>query len=387
MKHLYGVVVVLAFNTILLAEDLSHYPAFSWDTVPVYIHFGKSGGALTDEEVKFVARTSNFVCLEKGHAVKRFGSTEKGIAFDAKRLKAANPKMKVLFYWNTFLNYPLYDACKTVKAHPKWIFRDATGEPIYKTRTLEQYNLLDAEFRRWWASVAGKAVKDYGCDGIFMDAVDQAKRPLWMKRGWGEGKEPLLTKAVIDMMQRARHETKGLVVYNGLRSSDRTKTTTGRQYLSHADGATIEHFGAFGSKSPAAIARDIFAVGRAAKSGRIVIVKGWPDPAFNWTNREKMRQPAAKLAAEARAKITFSLACFLVAAGENCYFCYSWGYREQHGSLVDYPEFRKPLGEPKGDAMIEEGRVYTRSFAHASVRVNLEKREATITWKPPRSTP
>ena len=357
-------------------------PAFSWKTVPVYIHFGKSGGALTEEELRFVAGVSDFVCLEKGHGKGRFGSTEKGTAHDAKRLKALNPRLKVLFYWNTFLNYPLYDACKTVRLRPEWLFRDGQGKPIYKTRTLEQYNLLDPAFRQWWASVAGEAVKRHGCDGIFMDAVNQAKRPLWMKRGWGAGKEKLLTEAVVDMMRRARKEMGGeaILLYNGIRSSDSKKQTTGPEYLPHADGATVEHFTAFRSRTKESIAGDIASIGEAAKGGKIVVVKGWPDPEFNWTNTAKMKLPPEQLAREAREKITFSLACFLVAAREHCYFCYSWGYREQHGSLVDYPEFRKPLGPPKGEAT-RKGWVYTRSFEHAAVRVDLAKRTAEIEWR------
>ncbi len=51
---------------------------------------------------------------------------------------------------------------------------------------------------------------------------------------------------------------------------------------------------------------------------------------------------------KARENITFPLACFLVAAQPYSYFCYSWGYRDQHGSLDSYPEFEKPLGEPTG---------------------------------------
>ena len=82
--------------------------------------------------------------------------------------------MKVLFYWNAFLNYPLYDACQTIAKHPQWIFRDKKGEPIYKVGTLEQYNLPNPEFQRWWATIARKGVTEYGCDGIFMDAVNQA---------------------------------------------------------------------------------------------------------------------------------------------------------------------------------------------------------------------
>lgn len=99
-------------------------PPCSWDTVPVYIHFGKTSGPLSAKELRFVAKNSTFVCFEKGHAKAKLGSTEKGIEHDAKRLKELNPDIKVLFYWNSFLNYQLYDACAEFGKHPEWVFRD-----------------------------------------------------------------------------------------------------------------------------------------------------------------------------------------------------------------------------------------------------------------------
>ncbi|MHC4241721.1 MAG: putative glycoside hydrolase [Planctomycetota bacterium] len=350
MRQFASILLTIAFQCSALASGVSVKPHFSWDTVPVYIHFGKSSGPLSDIELRFVAQASDFVCLEKGHGRGRSDSTEKGIAFDAKRLKALNPRMKVLFYWNTFLNYPLYDACQTVANHPEWIFRDKSGNPIYKTGKLEQYNLLNPEFRQWWASIAGKAVTEYECDGIFMDAVNQAKRPIWMKQGWGEGNEGMLTQAVAEMMRLASKlmGEDALLIYNGIRSSNTAGNTIGKEYLPYSDGVMVEHFTAFHSQSKESIAADIEAINTAASMGKAVVVKGWPDPTFNWTNKEKMRVPFAKLADEAQKKIIFSLACFLIAARENCYFSYSWGWREQHGSLVDYPEFHKPLGKPKG---------------------------------------
>jgi len=382
MRKFARIVLVISFHCATLASGDSASPYFSWDTVPVYIHFGKSSGSLSDSELRFVAKASDFVCLEKGHGRGRSGSTEKGIAFDAKRLKALNPRMKVLFYWNTFLNYPLYDACQTVASHPKWIFRDKSGNPIYKTGTLEQYNLLNPEFRQWWASITGKAVNEYGCDGIFMDAVNQAKRPIWMRRGWGVGNEHILTQAVADMMRLAGKQMgeDALLIYNGIRSSDPAAKTTGKEYLPYANGVMVEHFTAFHSQSKESIAADIEAINTAASMGKTVVVKGWPDPTFNWTNKEKMRIPSNELADEARKKIIFSLACFLIAAQENCYFSYSWGWREQHGSLVDYPEFHKPLGKPKGKAK-KENWVYTRTYEHASIWVDLAQRRAKIDWK------
>jgi len=382
MKQFTVIVLILVLQCATLAGVDSTSPYFSWDTVPVYIHFGKSSGPLSDAELRFVARMSDFVCLEKGHGRGRSGSTEKGIAFDAKRLKELNPRMKVLFYWNTFLNYPLYDACREFARHPEWIFRDRKGQPIYKTGTLEQYNLLDPQFRQWWAGIAGKAVTEYGCDGIFMDAVNQAKRSIWMKRGWGEGNEALLTQAVVDMMRSARKAmgNDASLLYNGMRSMDPAGNTSGAEYLTHASGVMVEHFTAFHSRSKESIAADIKAITIAAGMGKNVVVKGWPDPTFNWTNKEKMRIPSNLLADEARQKTIFSLACFLIAAQENCYFCYSWGWREQHGSLVDYPEFHKPLGKPRGPAK-KEGWVYTRSYEHASVWIDLAERRAKIDWK------
>jgi hypothetical protein len=382
MRKFASIVLVISFHCATLAIGDSASPYFSWDTLPVYIHFGKSSGSLSDNELKFVAKVSDFVCLEKGHGRGRSSSTEKGIAVDVKRLKELNPRMKVLFYWNTFLNYPLYDACQTVTNHPGWIFRDKSGDPIYKTGKLEQYNLLNPEFRQWWASIAGKVVTEYECDGIFMDAVNQAKRPIWMKRGWGEGNEGMLTKAVIDMMQLAKKEMgeDALLVYNGIRSLDPAGNTTGKEYLPHASGVMIEHFTAFHSQGKESIAADIEAITSAARMGRTVVVKGWPDPTFNWTNKEKMRISSKVLADEARKKIIFSLACFLIAAQESCYFSYSWGWREHHGSLVDYPEFHKPLGKPKGQAK-KENWVYTRSYEHASVWVDIAQRRAKIDWK------
>ena len=86
------------------------YPEFSWKTVPVAFHFGKNGSLMTAEEAAFVASRSNFICLEKGHATKALDTTEAGIEAEARQLKKLNPKMKVIFYWNAFLDYRMYEA-------------------------------------------------------------------------------------------------------------------------------------------------------------------------------------------------------------------------------------------------------------------------------------
>ena len=78
--------------------------------------------------------------------------------------------------------------------------------------------------------------------------------------------------------------------------------------------------------------------------------------------------------------ITFPLAGFLIAAGPNCYFQYTWGWSSDNGTFDWYPEFDKPLGAPKGDAT-RDGFKYTREFEHVSVFVDLETKTGRIDWK------
>jgi len=377
--------LVLTAGTTLHAGEEPGWPRFSWDTVPVCIHFGKRSGPLTQDELEFVARTSNLVCLEKAHAMDRLGSTEKGIAHDAKRLKALNKNMKVLFYWNGVLNYPFFDAAKELRRHPTWTLRDKQGNPIYKGGDkggTEQYNLLDPGFREWWAACAGKAVRESNCDGVFMDAVPQVETRILRQLGGGAPTQRALSSAVVDMMKQAKAAMgkDGILVYNGLRSHDRRTRPIGEKFLPFADGAMVEHFTAMGSTSKEAIASDIAMIAEAGKKRNILVVKGWPDPTFTWMNSTKMKLPAGVLAAEAKKKITFSLACFLLAAQEHSYFCYSWGYREMHCSLVEYPEFSRRLGRPKGDCT-RDGWQFSRTFEHAAVWADVAKRTARIDWK------
>ena len=93
-----------------------------------------------------------------------------------------------------------------------------------------------------------------------------------------------------------------------------------------------------------------------------------------------MKRPYDELLQLARERITFPLACFLVAARPGSHFCYSWGYTDRHGMLDSYPEFERRLGPPRSDAAWK-GLTATREFAHASVWVDLVAREARIEWR------
>jgi len=73
---------------------------------------------------------------------------------------------------------------------------------------------------------------------------------------------------------------------------------------------------------------------------------------------------------------------FLIGAQTYSYFQYGWGWTLQSGSLVEYPEFSKPLGAPKGEATRPDPAAwtFTREFERASVRVDLQTGQSEIIW-------
>lgn len=348
-------------------------PPFTWDHVPLYAHVGKSSDDFTPEQLDFLAKHFDFVAIEKSQAVRKRGSTEAGIAEAARQIKARNPKTKVLFYWNTFLDIPGYAARRGFPAEGH--LNDRRGNPVMVRETLRTYDLSRADVRAWWTDTAATAVREGGADGIFADALLQVTAPS-KKKSLGDEKYDALKKGLLAMMEETRRKLgpEKLVVFNGRRGSE------GAQFLPVTSGAMIEHFGHFkDGEGKEKMAEDLDAMRAAAKAGKIVCLKAWPG--FTWLDADMMKKPHDELLQLARERITFPLACFLVAAEPRCYFCYTWGYTENHGTFDWYPEFDKPLGPPKSVA-VRNGWRYSREFSHAAVSVDLETQTAHIDWKP-----
>lgn len=381
----------IALSVLWAVPVSAEIPDFSWDNVPVYLHFG-SNTQMTDQQIETAARLANFICLEKAHGrLTDRQHPERIAAVDARRIKVANPDAKVLMYWNTLIAWPFtsynHDYAET---HPDdWTLRDRdTGEPLLKVMhgqtPVYQYNLLNPHVRRWWAATVGDAVNEFEFDGVFMDAISQAKRPLWMRKGWGIDKADNLDAAVVDMMNQLRSKMgeDRLLIYNGFRvqtGGPDGNAAAGTAFLPHADGAQIEHFDQFRSTTKEDMLAYWRMASQAAKSGKIVLYKAWPDHGINWLNQDFMTRSPADKESIARKNITYPLACYLIGAQPNSYFCYGWGYDIADGQLVDYPEYQKKLGPPKNDAR-RDGWIFRRAFQHANVTVDLENRRAEIDW-------
>ncbi len=348
-------------------------PSSSWAHVPVYAHLGKSEGDFTSAELDFLAEHFNFICIEKGQAVKTRGCTEEGIYEAARQIKRRNPNARVLFYWNVFINYQLYRALDRFK--PEWTLKDRKGTEVRNHFRLSRPDLSLAEVREWWSDVAAEAMKAAPLDGVFADALPQVLTRA-LPRQVGEEKAQAIISGAQEMLSLTRQKIgpDKIVLANGLRA------TEGREILDW-DGITgvmIEHFGHFSSGSKEDMKADLESLALAEAKGKFVVLKGWPG--FSWLDTEMMKRPYNELLKPARESIVFPLACFLVAARPQSRFCYSWGYRDVHGMLDAYPEFATPLGLPKSNAMWY-GFTATREFAHASVWVDLAAKQARIDWK------
>jgi hypothetical protein len=348
------------------------FPNFSWDRVPVYAHVGKSADDFTPKQLGFLAKHFNFIAIEKGQAVKKRGDTAAGFAEAARQIKQRNPRAKVLFYWNAFLDYPLYEASR--KLPEDWLLKDRRGQPVLVRQSVPAYDLSRADVRAWWSDAAAATMQAGKADGVFADALGQVAAP-GKRRLLGDERYVALNEGLVAMLKETRRKLgpQAIILYNGLRGGE------GKQFLPLTSGAMIEHFGHFGDGAgKEKMAEDLDAMRAAARMGKIVCLKAWPG--FSWLDREMMRTPHDELVRLARERITFPLACFLVGAEANCYFCYTWGYRETDGTFDWYPEFDKPLGTPQGEAK-RVGWTYQRDFAHASVFVDIETKTARIDWK------
>lgn len=170
-------VVVSTATLLLAAAPVLHandgLPPFSWDRVPVYAHVGKASDDFTPEELDFLAEHFDFITIEKGQAARKYGNTEEGFAAAAREIKKRNPDAKVLFYWKASLDPSTvrwgYKAARTFPADGH--LKDSAGKPLFRRKTVPNYDLRRPDVRAWWSDAAAKAVREYGADGIFADAM------------------------------------------------------------------------------------------------------------------------------------------------------------------------------------------------------------------------
>lgn len=329
-------------------------PDFSWDTIPVALHFS-SYINYTDKELRFM---SNFplITIEKNQGFSVYNDVRKGTKVAIEKIRRYNPRTKLLFYWNSRLdnceNYfgkgkNLFTDCK----YSSWMLKDNTEKPIV-LRGLYSYDHSVKDCREWWTDFATDAVDYTEANGCYIDALQK----------YYDGKDKISDdryKAIhlgIEEMLTSLSNSMGkdrLLIFNNIFPD---KEEFDSDIYKYSNGFMIEHFCTpeHYDYTPDEMVNQIESIRQAGKDGRIVIAKAWPRYYFRHNDKyptlSNGKPDYEKMIADAREDIIFPLACYLVGAEKYAYFCYSWGWNSKDGGLYDYKEYHRPLGEPQGDA-------------------------------------
>lgn len=353
---------------------------FDWRTTPVGANIGDAMRDFSSSEITFLSKQFKILALEKGMGAGAY--TEAGFLRSAAALKAANPALAVLYYWNAAnFSRAIYESAAMVD--PSWLIEASPGAFIY--------NLDVVACRKWWVGEATKILSNANVDGIFIDSLPEARTRFRVSG-------PALLnelRASLDQLPGAQK----IILYNTGGAGQITDSNGNLDpLLQVADGLLFEDFYRTDLTRPRFADKDsmmrvLHGMQIAAANKKIIIFKAWPTFSFM---TQSSATPYADLVARARREINFPLAAFLVAAGPYCYLQYSWGWNKSAGSVdhgvfirtaanattVDpnwYPELRRALGSPRG-AATQSGYVWTRHFAHASVTADLANMLGHITW-------
>ena len=348
------------------------FPEFSWDTVPTYYMFGNKARVLKPEQVKFISDRTGFICIEKSHGIGQLKAAELGAKHEAAAFKKLNPDTKVLFYFNAAYAWPYTSynkdfTKKRIDQSPeleKFLIKNKKTGKYAERFGAFCFDVLNPEFRDWWVETVAKGVRESGCDGAF---IDQMHGSVDLRKN----KKAEIAVAMGQMMGALKEKMgpgKILLANNAYENNS-------RYVYPVSDAIMFENYANVKASKESLLSEwdDML---RNAKEGKISVFR----LGVEGTGRKNLKP---NMPIHAKAGAEFAMACYLIGAQPYSYFMYSWGWKLATGPLVDYPEFRKPLGPPMGayKRVKPEGWEFTREFEHASVWVDTDKRKAKITWK------
>ena len=149
------------------------------------------------------------------------------------------------------------------------------------------------------------------------------------------------------------------------------------------DGSYIEGFeGAVGNMSREDyVAKGMAAFQEAARKGYLIAFTCGLGTNLQDADEAPRSPGEAQQSVESGDRLTYLLAMFLICAEKHSYFNIHDSYDAKTSKTwMKHPrELDRPLGAPQGPA-VRSGYIYTREFAHASVRLDIEKQTGSILW-------
>ncbi len=383
-----GLQPVLAADSLRISDGSlfmprDFYPKFSWEVTPQYFMFGDTQRVLRGNEVRSIAARTDFLCIEKSHGLRVVGAAELGARHEAAAFKKIKPGIKVLFYFNSAYAYPFTSYSKAftqdkIDQHPelkKFLLVDPETGKLAHRRNVFFFDVLNSELRRWWVNTVARGVADSGCDGVF---IDQMHGFAWLRKDKGQDVE----KAMGELMASLKKKMGPDKILLG----NNANQAIAKYVFPVVDAIMFEHYNErlLSKESLLQDWEDMLRIAKAEKMSIFRIgVECDPGMSQQQDLRQSRRGRNERMAALARERLEYYLACYLIGAQPYSYFQYGWGWTLSSGSLQDYPELHKPLGVPKGAyrRTDPEGWEFTREFEHASVWVDTEKGQAKITWR------
>jgi len=361
-------------------------PEFSWDKMPLYMHLRKST-AFTNKEVKFIAKHP-LITFEKTTGSKTYGATEKGTIKAAEGVKKINPKTKILYYKNVVINWGGYAEDEAfLDKHPEALLVDAKGnKAVMPNRKTGFFDISQDYVRKYWLNHVKEVTESPVIDGVFLDANIKVLVPAFFNSRVGKEKQEAIKTGYLSMMADLESQlgTDNLLLANILRVRPEFEDS-GRAYLKFFDGSYIEGFEheSFGMTYEDYLAKGIQAVQKSAREGNIIAMslglgKGLENAEAGIDDARKK----IKINENFTKRLDYLLAIFLVCAEEYSYVYPHDGYDIQKSAvwLKTFPQYEKKLGAPKGYAK-REGYIYTRSFEHLDVWLDIENQTAQLDWK------
>jgi len=360
------------------AQVLAHLPTFSWDTVSTAMPPRKKP-PFTDEDYSRMAR---HCILGGGEAVEIVGE-----------IKKFNPDVTVIGYKNLVLHVQTTSDA-LFRDHPDW-FLYSDGKPELNGKGKDKrpmYDLRKPEVREYWLQDVGRMLADPSLDGVFLDAYAKVSfGPV--KRATQQDPPTDFIAAYHQMMDellKRRANTGKIVIGNYLRATSEDCHIP--EVMKYLDGSYLEAFEKVNSSpsDPQAyekyVAKGIAAVQQVAQAGKMIILRLHAlddavavDEAGDAAGGERGQTNPSRNFYQ---NLEYKLAIFLICAEQYSYLSYYTPAPAKTSEELapDLPEFKKPLGPPKGPA-VRDGFTYTREFQYASVWLDLTKRQGRITWK------
>jgi hypothetical protein len=372
------------------APAANHLPEFSWDRVPLYMHIRKAKN-FTQDEIKYLA-TFPLVTFEKTTGSETFKCTEDGTLAAAKAVKEINPSTKILYYRNVTVHYGTYKANAEIDKVPGAFLVGKEGKTkLNLNGKYEAYDLNDPQVREWWVGNVKQLCADPLIDGVFLDGIVKVLSLGYMVRDIGKERKAALVEGYKTMMTETRQAIgpDKIMLANVLRVGT---PDNGLEAIKQFDGSYLEHFETFGEKvaSRNYLARSIETFQKAAREGYMIAMTvglsemDTEDGERNLHKTDEIRKGLGENEDYSK-RLNYLLSLFLVCAEKHSYFLAHDGFhafKKNKVWMTRPAEFDRPLGPPKGPA-VQDGYIYTREFAHAKVRVDIESEVGEIEWIEP----